>query len=129
MQLADFGVREIGQIAVPVANIDRAVDFYGGVLGLRLLFRAPPSLAFFDCAGIRLMLSGESGHVAPVDGEGVVIYYRVGDIDVAHKALSSKGASFVGEPHLIARMPDHELWMAFLKDPDGNVMGLMEERR
>ena len=113
----------IGQIAVPVKDVDRAVAFYADVLGLRLLFRAPPGLAFFDCGGVRLMLSRPDG--AP--DTGGVVYYAVSDLPAAHAALLARGAEFVQAPHRIARMPDHDLWMAFLRDSEGNLLGLMSE--
>ncbi len=127
IELNDFRLGQIGQIAVTVTDVDRAVEFYRDVLGLPLLFQAPPGLAFFDCGGIRLMLS--SSTVPPLPGDAFVIYYRVDDIDAAFQTLSARGATFFSNPHLIAKMPDHELWMAFLRDPDGNPIGLMHEKR
>jgi methylmalonyl-CoA/ethylmalonyl-CoA epimerase len=117
----------VGQIAIPVDDLDRAIGFYTDVLGLRLLFRAPPGLAFFDCGGVRLMLSRPEGPDA--SGRGGVIYYQVSDLSAAHRALVARGADIVQPPHLIARMPDHDLWMAFLHDSEGNVVGLMSEVR
>jgi methylmalonyl-CoA/ethylmalonyl-CoA epimerase len=122
-----FGLGQIGQIAVPVADLDRAVKFYRDILGMRFLFQAPPGLAFFDCAGVRLMLDlpakAQAGQHSPV------IYYKVPDLQLAFKVLSDRKAKFETEPHLIAKMPDHELWMAFLKDPDDNLLALMSEVR
>ena len=118
---------EIGQIALPVADVGRAVAFYRDVLGVRLLFEAPPGLAFFDCGGIRLMLSGNE--VAPEPRGGSVIYFRVPDIEAAHARLASGGVVFIDLPHLIAKMPDHELWMCFFRDPNGHTLALMSERR
>jgi methylmalonyl-CoA/ethylmalonyl-CoA epimerase len=117
----------IGQIAIAVSDLDRAVAWYENVLGLSLLFRAPPGLAFFDCGGVRLMLSRPE----PPDAElrTSVIYYQVADIHGAHAALRSRGAAFVDPPHLIARLPDHDLWMAFCRDSEGNLLGLMSEVR
>lgn len=118
---------QIGQIALNVQDLDRAVAFYRDTLGMRLLFQAPPKMAFFDCGGIRLMLGvpedPESDHPASI------LYYKVDDIHAAHAALRDKGADFRGEPHLVAKMPDHELWMAFLKDSEGNTLALMSEVR
>ncbi|HEV8124677.1 MAG TPA: VOC family protein [Gemmatimonadales bacterium] len=116
----------IGQIAVPVSDIDRAVAFYRDVLGMRFLFQAPPGLGFFDCGGVRLMLDLPAKAQA---GNSSVIYYKVDDIQVAFEALSARGVTFEGEPHLIAKLPDHELWMAFFRDPDGNLLALMSEIR
>jgi methylmalonyl-CoA/ethylmalonyl-CoA epimerase len=117
----------IGQIAIAVADVDRAVAWYAGVLGLPLLFRAPPGLAFFDCGGVRLMLSRPE----PPDSElrTSVVYYQVADIHAAHAGLRSRGAALVDEPHLIARLPDHDLWMFVCHDSEGNMVGLMSEVR
>jgi catechol 2,3-dioxygenase-like lactoylglutathione lyase family enzyme len=122
----DFALARIGQIAVPVADIDRAVAFYRDVLGMRFLFQAPPGLGFFDCAGVRLMLDEPAKAKA---GQGSVIYYQVPDLQAAFETLSSRGVAFEAKPHLIAKMPDHELWMAFFRDPDRNLLALMSEVR
>ena len=121
-----FGLTQIGQIAVPIAEIDRAVAFYRDVLGMRFLFQAPPGLGFFDCGGVRLMLDAPAAANA---GQGSVIYYQVPDLQAAFETLSARGVVFEAKPHLIARMPDHELWMAFFRDPDRNLLGLMSEVR
>jgi methylmalonyl-CoA/ethylmalonyl-CoA epimerase len=117
----------IGQIAIPVADLDRAVRFYGEILGLRLLFRAPPSLAFFDCGGVRLMLSPPEGEAAP--RQAGVVYYVVEDLDAAYRSLAARGITFLDPPHCVARLPDHELWMTFCRDSEGNLLGLMSEVR
>jgi methylmalonyl-CoA/ethylmalonyl-CoA epimerase len=120
------GVSGVGQLAIPVADLERSLQFYRDVLGLRFLFQAPPGLAFLDCGGVRLMLSrAQEDEATPPAG---VVYYRVSDLNAAYEALRQRGAKFVDEPHLIARMSDHELWMVFLRDPDGHLLGLMEER-
>ena len=124
--LSEFGLDRIGQIAINVKDLDRAVAFYRDVLGMRPLFQAP-RLAFFDCGGIRLMLSPPE--TPEFDHAASVIYYSVDDIKTAHATLKERGVPFEGEPHLIARMPDHELWMAFCRDPEGNVLALMSEVR
>ena len=117
----------IGQVAIAVADLDRAVAWYGDVLGLPLLFRAPPGLAFFDCGGVRLMLSRPE---PPDTGTRAgVLYYQVPDIRAAHASLLARGAAFVDAPHLVARLPDHDLWMAFCHDSEGNLLGLMSEVR
>lgn len=116
----------IGQLAVPVSDLDRSIGFYRDILGLRFLFRAPPGLAFLQCGEVRLMLS-QRGPEAPEASAGV-IYYRVEDIDAAYAALRERGARFVDQPHPIARLADHELWMVFLRDPDGHLLALMAER-
>ena len=119
-----FGLNQIGQVAVPVSNIERAIVFYRDILGMRFLFRAPPDLAFFDLSGIRLMLDGPAKAQA---GSSSVIYYKVLDLQAAFATLSKQGVQFEAKPHLIAKMPDHDLWMAFLRDPDKNLIALMSE--
>jgi methylmalonyl-CoA/ethylmalonyl-CoA epimerase len=121
-----FGLSGIGQIAIPVRDVERAVAFYRDTLGMRLLFQAPPGLAFFDLDGVRLMLDGPAAAQA---GNASVIYYKVPDLDSAFQTLKERGVAFVREPHLVAKLPDHELWMAFLRDPDENLLALMSEIR
>jgi methylmalonyl-CoA/ethylmalonyl-CoA epimerase len=117
----------IGQITTTVTDVARAVAFYRDVLGIpQMPIPAPPSMAFFDCGGVRLMLSlpeGEVQHAASV------LYFKTGDIQAAYATLQERGADLIDQPHLIAKLPDHELWMCFLRDPDGNPLALMEERR
>jgi methylmalonyl-CoA/ethylmalonyl-CoA epimerase len=84
-------------------------------------------MAFFDCAGVRLMLSLPERE--EYDHAGSVLYFRVEDIDQAHAALAERGVTFTDKPHFIARMPDHELWMTFFKDTEGNTLALMAEKR
>lgn len=122
----NFGLREIGQIAVPVSDIERAIRFYRDILGMRFLFQAPPGLGFFDLNGVRLMLDGPAKTEA---GSSSVIYYKVPDLETAFETLSERGVQFEAKPHLIAKMPDHDLWMAFLRDPDKNLIALMCEVR
>jgi len=120
-----IGLGRIGQIALTVSDIGRAVTFYRDSLGMRFLFQVP-NLAFFDCDGIRLMLSLPE---KTAEGSSSVIYYKVADIQQAFQTLASRGVAFEGEPHLIAKMPDHQLWMAFFRDPDRNLLALMSEVR
>jgi len=115
------------QIAIPVKDIKRAVNFYREMLQLRFLFEAPPQLAFFDCGGVRLMLSvPESKELERMSS---VVYFGVSDIHTAHRALVEKGVAFEGEPHMIAKMTDHDLWLAAFRDSEGNMMALMSEVR
>ena len=118
----------IGQIALQVPDVAAAVRFYRDDLGLPFLFEAPPALAFFDCGGVRLMLSAPEGGDATAASTSA-IYFRVADIHAAHAALEGRGVRFEHGPRLIARMPDHELWMAFMRDPGGNLLALMAEVR
>jgi len=124
---ADFELDQIGQIAVPVSDIERAVAFYRDTLRMRFLFQAPPGLGFFDCAGVRLMLDAPAK--AQSENYSSVIYYRVADLDTAFETLSARGVVFEEKPHLMAKLLDHELWMAFFRDPDENLLALMSERR
>ena len=126
-QTPHFELTEIGQIAINVRDLQRAVAFYRDTLGMRFLFQAPGGLAFFDCGGIRLMLGvAEKPEFAH---PGSILYYRIDNIDTAYAALKDAGVAFIDEPHLIARMPNHELWMTFFRDSEENVLALMEERK
>jgi predicted enzyme related to lactoylglutathione lyase len=117
----------LGQIAVTVADVGVATAFYRDVLGLRFLFSAGPSLTFLETGGVRLMLTVPQGHGEA--GKNSVLYFRTGDLAAAYAAVVSRGARPERPPSLTARMPDHELWMAFVRDPDGNLVGLMSEVR
>lgn len=119
------GLAQIGQIAIAVKDLPGAVAFYRDVLGLPFLFEAPPKLAFFDCAGVRLMLS--EPEKPEFDHPASIIYYRVANMQETVAILKARGAAFESEPHLIAKMPNHDLWMAFLRDPERNLIGLMSE--
>ena len=122
-----FGVSDIGQIGVAVSDLERAVAFYRDALGMKHLFSAPPGLAFFAAGDIRLMLSCPE----KPDSERFtsVLYFKVENIEAACEALRARGVVFEAEPHRVAKMPDHELWMAFFRDPDRNLLGLMCEKR
>lgn len=117
-------LNQIGQIAVIVDNVDMAEKFYENILGIRKLYRFG-NLVFFDCAGIRLLL--ESSQVEPFTPHSSVVYFRTPDIRIAYRELKSRGVIFTDEPHLIAQMEDHDLWMVFFKDPAGNTLALMQE--
>jgi len=125
MATADRAVQlsEIGQIAITVSDLKRAQSFYQERLGMRFLFEAG-TMVFFQCGAIRLMIGESKDSVASA---GTILYFKVKDIQTVHEALKKDGVEFVDEPHLVARMPDHDLWMVFLKDPDGNTLGLMSE--
>jgi methylmalonyl-CoA/ethylmalonyl-CoA epimerase len=127
MTMTTSGLAQIGQIAMTAKDVDRATAFYRDRLGMKFLFSAPPGLAFFDCGGIRLMLGRAES--PEHDHPGSVIYFKVADIGARHADLEARGVEFLGTPHLIAKMPDHELWMAFFRDSEGNTLALMEERR
>lgn len=116
----------IGQIAINAYDVDRATTFYRDVLGLRHLFCAG-QLSFFDCGGVRLMLDKPEN--PEFDHPSSILYFQVEDIQAAYQRLKSGGAKFDDEPHVIAQMPDHDLWMTFFRDTEGNVLALMSEVR
>ena len=125
-QAPAVSLSQIGQIAIRVEDLERAVAFYRDTLGVPFLFQFP-GLAFFNAGGVRLMLS--RAEKPEFDHPASVLYYKVDDIDAAYEALKAKGVEFIDAPHLIAKMPDHDLWMVFLKDSEGNTLGLMCEKR
>jgi methylmalonyl-CoA/ethylmalonyl-CoA epimerase len=115
----------LGQVAVVCKNVERATAFYRDTLGIPFLFSAGPTLSFFNVGGTRLMLSVAEG---AANGTSV-LYYQVSDIEGTASALEKKGVTFVNAPHMIARMPDHDLWLAEFRDSEDNVLALMEEKR
>ena len=119
------GLSVIGQISVTVQDLDRAVEFYRDQLGMQFLFRVP-GMAFFNCSGVRLLLGLSEDESSDVNAS--VIYYKVDDLEGTHDAFRSRGISFDSAPHKIADMPDHELWMAFFRDSEMNLMALMAEK-
>jgi methylmalonyl-CoA/ethylmalonyl-CoA epimerase len=123
-----FGLSRIGQIAMTVSDLPRAVAFYRDVLGLRFLFEAPPAMAFFDCGGVRLMMSlPEQTGAAAGERFASILYYTVDDIQQAARALEARGVVFEAAPHIVARLPHADLWMGFLRDPDRNLLAIMSE--
>ena len=122
--LTSPALARIGQIHVGVADVERATAFYRDVLGVRFLFQVP-GMAFFDCAGVRLMLGAAERADQPRHAS--ILYFRVDDIQSATEALRAKQVRFEGDPHLVARLEDHDLWLAFFRDSEDNVMALMSE--
>ena len=120
-------ITDIGQIAVTVSNVGTALAFYKDVLGLDFLFQPGENLAFVAAGPVRIMLTTPQG--SGEVGANSIIYFRVSDIENAHSEMLERGAANERAPQLTAKMPDHELWIGFLRDPDGNLVGLMEERR
>ena len=127
MTASEIGISRVGQIAIHAHDVERAATFYQDVLGIKLLFKAGPGLAFFECGGVRLMLTRPEK--PEFDHPGSILYFSVPDIQVAYSRMKEKGVKFEDEPHLIAKMPDHDLWMVFFRDSEGNLMGLMCEVR
>jgi catechol 2,3-dioxygenase-like lactoylglutathione lyase family enzyme len=120
------GLSQIGQLSLTVHDLKRAVEFYRDRLGIKLLFEIP-NAAFFDCGGIRLYLS--LPEKPEFDHPGSIIYFKTADIHQAFAVLAARGVKFEDQPHLIARLPDHELWMCHFRDADQNVLALMCEIR
>jgi methylmalonyl-CoA/ethylmalonyl-CoA epimerase len=116
----------LGQVALTVSDVARSSAFYREAVGLHFLFAAGPSLVFLDLGNARLMLAAPEGEFKP--GSGTVLYLRVSDIMATHDDMRARGVAFVDEPHLVAPMPDHDLWMCFFRDPDGHTIALMSER-
>jgi methylmalonyl-CoA/ethylmalonyl-CoA epimerase len=120
-----IGITGLGQIAINAKDVERAAAFYQDKLGLKLLFKAPPALAFFDCGGVRLML--DRAEKPEFDHPSSVLYFSVPDIHAAFGKLKESGVRFEDEPHVIAKMPTHDLWMTFFRDTEGNMLALMSE--
>jgi len=115
----------IAHIGIAVRGLDESISFYRDVLGMPLLFQAPPGLAFFDCGGVRLMLAKPEGAGTP-HGTSIV-YYAVADIAAAHAKLAARGVAFAEPPHVVARLPERDVWLAVFHDSEGNLLGLMSE--
>ena len=121
---SDSRLARLHQISMRALDIDRAVRFYRDTLGVPFLFQAPPGLAFFDCAGVRLMLSTPE---PSFDHPGSVLYFAVDDIHATHDRLAGRGVTFRSAPHRIATLSDREVWLADFQDTEGNVLALMSE--
>jgi methylmalonyl-CoA/ethylmalonyl-CoA epimerase len=116
-------LNEIAQIALTVNSLAEAKAFYQDVLGMHFLFDAG-AMSFFQCGRVRLMIGTSD---KPVEPGGTILYFKVPEIRQAHASLLTQGVPFVQEPHLVARMKSHDLWLAFFKDPSGNTLALMSE--
>ena len=121
------GLSEIGQIAIIVGDVAQATAFYRDVLGLKFLFPAGPTMAFLAAGPVRIMLTTPQG--AGEVGKNSLLYFKVDDLKATHAAIIARGARKESEPRLIAKMPDHDLWMAAVRDPEGNIIELMSEVR
>lgn len=119
-----MNLTQLGQISLTVDNVNAAERFYGEALGLQKLYRFG-NLVFFDCGGVRLFITEpEEGSFSP---ESSILYFQTSDMAADVQELKEKGVSFIHEPHLVSEMEDHDLWMAFFKDPAGNTLALMYE--
>jgi catechol 2,3-dioxygenase-like lactoylglutathione lyase family enzyme len=117
----------IGQIAITVSDVEKALSFYRDILGLPFLFRPNADLAFLSAGDVRVMLS--TSHGAGRVGANSILYFKTSNVEATHAEIISSGATNEHSPQLAAKLPDHELWLAFVRDPDGNLVGLMEEKR
>ena len=121
----DLSSAQLGQASINVHDVDKAVAFYRDTLGMRFLFEAPPKMAFFDCGGVRLMLS--VAEKPEFDHPSSIFYFKVADIQAVADTLQARGVHFEAPPHLLASMPAYDLWMAFFRDVDHNLLALMSE--
>jgi predicted enzyme related to lactoylglutathione lyase len=126
-EIMETRISEIGQIAITVADVGKALPFYRDALGLTFLFSPAPTLAFLAAGSVRIMLTTPQG--AGAVGGNSILYFKVAGIDAAYDAIVSRGAKAEQKPEFVVKMPDHELWIAAVRDPDGNLVGLMEEKR
>ena len=124
--MAAANPQKIAQIAVAVRDVERAKAFYRDVLGLTWLADAPHGLSFFQCGEVRLMLSRPEG---PEAAGNSILYYSVEDAVAAHAALTAQGVAFEQEPHVVGKLGDVEVTLAICRDSEGNLLGLMSERR
>ena len=120
------GLSKIGQIAIIVHDVKKAIAFYRDTLGMKFLFEVP-NMAFFDCGGVRLMLSQPSS--PELDHPSSILYFLVPDMTAAHASLVAHGVKIEHAPTMAAKMPDHELWLCPFRDPEGNILELMCEKR
>ncbi len=121
---AAIQLKEIGQIAIIVKDLDRSIRFYRDVLGMAFLFQVP-GMAFFQCGSVRLMLGPPERE--EFDHPASIIYYRVADIQSVTKILEAQEVVIEGPPRLVHKTDTNELWLAFFRDPDGNPLALMDE--
>ena len=121
----DTRIHRIGQIAINAKDLDRATAFYRDQLGLKHLFTVP-KMSFFDCGGTRLMVG--LPETAEFDHPSSILYFDTTDIEAFHATLVKSGVKSEGDPHRVADLGDRDLWLAFFRDSEGNLMALMEEK-
>ncbi len=117
-------ITAIQQVAVNVKDVERAKAFYRDKLGIRHLFDGGPKLTFFDCGGVRLMVGIPEKEF---ENASSILYLRVDDIHAAHRDMRARGVKFRDQPHLVAKLPDREIWMAFFEDGEGNLLAITSE--
>ncbi len=120
----NLGISRLGQVSINVHDLDRALAFYRDTLGLTSLF-ATGDMAFFDCAGVRLMLARPEK--PEFDHPSSILYFTVPDIVAAHRQMLASAVAFEAAPRMVAKMPTHDLWMAFFRDSEQNLLALMSE--
>ena len=120
--MATLGITKLDQIAIGVKDLARATAFYKDVLQLPHMFSVANQLAFFDCGGVRLMLSRPE--TEELDHPSSILYFKVPDIHQAHTALVERDVRIEDPPHLIAKMGDYDLWMSFFRDSENNLLAL-----
>jgi len=121
---ADRLIRRLAQVSVNVHDLERATTFYRDRLGLRFLFAAG-TMVFFDLDGVRVMLG--TPERPEFDHPGSILYLDVADIGAAHCELAGRGVTFEREPFLVASLATADLWMAFFRDTEGNLLALQSE--
>lgn len=121
----DLSSARIGQISLNVSDVDRAVAFYRDALGMKFLFQVP-KMAFFDCLGVRLLLGVPES--AESERRASILYFQVLDLPAVYATLRSRGVQFLGEPHMVAKLENADLWMVFFRDSEGNTLALMSEQ-
>lgn len=124
-ETSNFRLSTIGQIAVNAHDLERAVDFYRDQLGMKHLFSVPPKMAFFDCEGLRLMLS--LPEKPEFDHPSSILYFKVDNIQQAAQTLTDRGVQFEEQPVFVANMGAYDLWMASFRDSENNLLALMSE--
>ncbi len=121
----DLSAAQVGQILIPVENLEAGTAFYRDTLGISFLFSAPPQMSFFMAGNVRLLVGvPEDGQAR---GRGSMVYFKVADIRAVYDTLVERGVVFGAEPHLVHKTPQSELWLADFHDPDGNQLALMSE--
>ena len=123
---SSVSLSQISQISVNVHDLARAAAFYKETLGMKQLFTVPPKMAFFDAGGIRLMLAIPER--PNLDHPSSILYFKVSDIENAHKVLESRAVHFETKPMLVAPMATHDLWLAEFRDSENNILALLCEK-
>ena len=119
------GLSALRQISYVVNDVQRMSEYFENTLRIKKLFDAP-GMSFFDLDGVRLMMTLPADNNAHLGNS--VLYFATTDIDASVAALKSAGVVFEREPFMVARMPDHEFWLAFFRDPENNLLALSCEK-